>query len=135
LTRQLQTDAAAPHRRDAHAQALLAVQWLAELGQRRLGVRSDPLAHLRQGRLIAEGPSAAGVRSRGVVPAGAAPSQELLHAGLTDPKEGGNGALGAALLIPGAEKLLAEGKRLGFPTRKHTARLPYMPSRTAITGG
>jgi hypothetical protein len=95
----------------------------------------DQLAHLCQGRLIAEGPSAAGVRSRGDVPAGTAPSQEFLHEGLTHPKEGGNGALGAALLITGAENLLAEVKRVGFHIRKHNAGLPYMQSRTALVGG
>jgi hypothetical protein len=88
--------------------------------------------HLGQGRLIAEGSSAAGVRSRGDVPAGAAPSQELLHEGLTHPEEGGNGALGAALLITGAENLLAEIKRVGFHTCKHNVGLPYMQSITAL---
>jgi hypothetical protein len=95
-------------------------------------VRLDQLAHLGQGHLIAEGPSAAGVRSRGDVPAGAAPSQEFLYKRLTDPKEGGKGALGAALLITGAENLLAEVKGIGFHTRQHSARLPYIQSITTL---
>ncbi len=86
----------------------------AELSQRRLGVRLDQLAHPGQGRLMTECPTTAGVRAGGEVPAASAPSQELIHAGRTDPKEGGHGALGVAPLITGAENLLAEVKRGGF---------------------
>jgi hypothetical protein len=133
VSRQLQPEDEAPQRRYAHAQALLAVEVLASLGQRRIAVRLDQLAHLGQGRRIAEGPSAAGVRARGAVPAGTAPSQAFFHEGLTTPKEGGNGALGAALLLTGAENLLAEVKRGGFHTRQHHAGLPYMQSITALS--
>ncbi len=64
-------------------------------------------------RLIAEGPSAAGVGARGDIPAAAAPSQELLHAGLTHPTEGGDGALRAERLSVGLQDLRSEVKRVG----------------------
>jgi hypothetical protein len=60
------------------------------------------------------------------------PSEELLDKGLTDAKQGGNGALGAEPLITGAKNLLSQVQGIGFHAHEHTQLLPYRQARTAI---
>src|SRR5919109_3012470 len=51
---------------------------------------------------------------------------------MTDPKEGGDGALRAEPLVAGAQDLLAEGEGIGFQAPDSNASLPYRRSLTAL---
>jgi hypothetical protein len=68
------------------------------------------LAQLDQRGRIADRPAASSMAARGDISGRSAPSQELLHEGQTDPKERGNGTLGAEPLVTGAENLLSKVK-------------------------
>jgi hypothetical protein len=49
------------------------------------------------------------------------PSQELLHKGLANLKQGGSGPLRLAVLLTSAENLLSKSKRIGVDANEHSA--------------
>src|SRR5262245_53802035 len=95
----------------------------------------DQPAHVRSGGRVAEGPPAACVGAWADVPRGAALLEQLLHTGVTHPKEGGHGPWGAEPLITGAQKLLSQVKGVCLHIHEPHTVFPYMQSRTAIISG
>jgi hypothetical protein len=99
-------DAARGRHTDPHPSLLL--QLGTELRQGRLGLGLDELAHQGQGRGVAVGLAATGMRPRRNRAGRPPPLQQLLHEAAADPEQGGQGARRTAPVVVGIQNFLSK---------------------------
>jgi hypothetical protein len=92
----------------------LLLQLGAELCQGRIGLCLDKVAHQGQGRGIAVGLTATGMRPRRNLPGRVPPPHQLLHEASADAEHGRKGTLRPAPVVVGLHNFLSKVERIGF---------------------
>ncbi len=114
MSRQPQAFHDAAHGRHTDPHAALLLQLGAELCQGHVGLGLDEMAHQGQGRGIAVGLAATGMRPRRNLPGRVPPPHQLLHEVAADAEQGRQGTLRPAPVVIGLHNFLSKVERIGF---------------------